>query len=531
MTIEDSPPTSFVKIIQKETWYQTPLSIAVIGASGDLAKKKIYVSLFHLFRNQLLPSHFVIWGFARSAKSLNEFRATFLYPYLKKEDPEEHFLNDFLEHCFYQSGKSYGDEEAYSTMIHQIETFEESAMTSTTITNTTTKTGRGNRLYYLAIPPSQFGASAMAIGRVGRVDSTHQKVAWDRLVIEKPFGRDLESSNQLLQALEKTAFDEDSMYRIDHYLAKEMLQNLYVFRFHNSSFESIWNKNTIESVTITFKESFGTENRGGYFDQYGIIRDVIQNHLLQMLTLVAMEHPSTTSTEDEAGSSSDDSFRIAKLQVLQHMDPIQLEDVLLGQYRGYADDPTISNKDTNTPTFVAMRCWVHTPRWKGVPFILKAGKALDEQVCDIRIAFRRSSSNLAAAGGNNNELVLRLQPNPGIELHMNIKTPGFTTEPMSSAMKLDYQQDIPNVSNPNAYTRLLLDALRGNSGSFVRNDELQRSWELFTPLLQRIEGEKIRPIPYEYGSQGPNTCHDWLESMKKAEQCKRETKSEYRSKL
>jgi glucose-6-phosphate 1-dehydrogenase len=305
-------------------------------------------------------------------------------------------------------------------------------------------------------------------------------------------------------------------------LAKEMLQNLFVFRFHNSSFESIWNKNTIESVTITFKESFGTENRGGYFDQYGIIRDVIQNHLLQMLTLVAMEHPSTST--DEAGSS--DSIRNAKLQVLQHMDPIRLEDVLLGQYRGYADDPTISNKDTNTPTFAAMRCWVHTPRWKGVPFFLQAGKALDEQVCDIRIAFRRSSSDLA--GGN--ELVLRLQPNPGIELHMNIKTPGFTTEPMSSAMKLNYQQDIPNVSNPDAYTRLLLDVLRGNSGSFVRKDELQRSWELFTPLLQRIEGEKVRPIPYEYGSQGPNTCHDWLESMK-AEHCKRETKSLNRSKL
>jgi glucose-6-phosphate 1-dehydrogenase len=518
MTTEDSL-RSFIKIIQKETWYHTPLSIAVIGASGDLAKKKIYVSLFHLFRNQLLPSRFVIWGFARSSKSLNEFRAKFLYPYLRKEDPEEHFLHDFLEHCFYQSGKSYGDEEAYSKMIHEMERFEESAMKSTT-----TKTGRGNRLYYLAIPPSQFGASAMAIGRVGRVDSTrtHKKVVWDRLVIEKPFGRDLKSSNQLLQTLEKTAFDEDSMYRIDHYLAKEMLQNLFVFRFHNSSFESIWNKNTIESVTITFKESFGTENRGGYFDQYGIIRDVIQNHLLQMLTLVAMEHPSTST--DEAGSS--DSIRNAKLQVLQHMDPIRLEDVLLGQYRGYADDPTISNKDTNTPTFAAMRCWVHTPRWKGVPFFLQAGKALDEQVCDIRITFRRSSSDLA--GGN--ELVLRLQPNPGIELHMNIKTPGFTTEPMSSAMKLNYQQDIPNVSNPDAYTRLLLDVLRGNSGSFVRKDELQRSWELFTPLLQRIEGEKVRPIPYEYGSQGPNTCHDWLESMK-AEHCKRETKSLNRSKL
>lgn len=504
MTIQDSS-SLFLGIVQKERWHKTPLSIAVIGASGDLAKKKIYVSLFHLYRSKLLPSHFVIWGFARSSKSLSDFREKFLFPYLKKEDDPEK-VQDFLKHCFYQSGKSYGDEKAYSDMIHEMQLFEQSV-----------NVDRGNRLYYLAIPPSQFAASAMAIGRVGMVAARSKTGVWDRLVIEKPFGRDLMSCNELLQTLEKTAFAEDSMYRIDHYLAKEMLQNLHIFRFQNSSIGSIWNRNSIESVTIRFKEPFGTENRGGYFDQYGIIRDVIQNHLLQILTLVAMEPPLSPSGE----ATDSDAIRNAKLHVLQHMDPIQLDDVLLGQYRGYTNDPTISNKNTNTPTFAAMRFWVHTPRWEGVPFILQAGKALDEQVCDIRIAFR--SPNVIAG---RDELVLRLQPNPAIELRLNIKTPGFAAAPMRSTMNLDYQRDIPSFSNPNAYTRLLLDALRGNPGSFVRNDELRRSWELFTPLLQRMELENVRPIPYEFGSKGPVPHEDWLEHFGK-----RETKTHYRSRL
>lgn len=269
----------------------------------------------------------------------------------------------------------------------------------------------------------------------------------------------------------------------------------------------MWNRNAIESVTITFKEPFGTEGRGGYFDNFGIIRDILQNHLLQVLSVVAMEPP--------VGDDGD-SIRNAKVDVLENMDPISLDDVLLGQYDGYSDDPTIENKDTNCPTYAAIRCWIHTPRWEGVPFLMQAGKALDEKLCEVRVRFKPPTT-LKSIGANaiklsSNELVFRLQPNPSLELHNNIKTPGLSSTPMTSVMKMNYEE-MPNLSNPDAYTRLLLDVLRGKQGSFVRDDELRRSWELFTPLLHSIERDDVRPKPYIYGSKGPADRSKWFEEM------------------
>ena len=271
----------------------------------------------------------------------------------------------------------------------------------------------------------------------------------------------------------------------------------------------MWNRNAIESVTLTFKEDFGTDGRGGYFDNFGIIRDILQNHLLQVLSVVAMEPP--------VGDDGD-SIRNAKVNVLENMDPISLDDVLLGQYQGYSDDPTIENKDTNCPTYAAIRCWVHTPRWEGVPFLMQAGKAMDESLCEVRIRFKPPTT-LKALGANakkisSNELVLRLQPNPSLELHNNIKTPGLSRAPMTSVMKMNYSE-IPNLKNPDAYTRLLLDVLRGKQGSFVRDDELRRSWELFTPLLHAIERDNVRPKPYIYGSKGPADRQQWFDEMGK----------------
>jgi glucose-6-phosphate 1-dehydrogenase len=284
---------------------------------------------------------------------------------------------------------------------------------------------------------------------------------------------------------------------------------MQLFRFGNTVWEWMWNRNAIENVTFTFKEPYGTDGRGGYFDNYGIIRDILQNHLLQVLTVFAMEPP--------AGDDGD-SIRNAKTDVLNHMEPILLENCLLGQYDGYADDPTIHNKDTNCPTYAAVRCFINTPRWKGVPFLLQAGKAMDEQLCEVRVRFktpptlasvRKQAKKLAT-----NELVMRLQPHPSIELHSNIKTPGLSSAPMPSAMTMRYD-DIPNLSNPDAYTRLLLDVLRGKNGSFVRNDELRRSWEIFTPILHAIERDNVRPLPYKYGSKGPALRESWLEEMGK----------------
>lgn len=500
-----------------------------MGASGDLAKKKTYPSLLHLFSENLLPKDSVIWGYARSPKTHDELRRH-LHPNLIKTGTKERVVQDFLAKCYYHSGKSYGDEEAYTTMMNHVQSFE-----------TTSSSCRGvpaaaNRLFYLAVPPTVFGESGSVIRQVGMAKNG----GWTRVVIEKPFGKDLDSCNELLGTLAEQ-FEEEQLYRIDHYLGKEVVQNLLLFRFGNSVWEPIWHSATMESVTISFKEvssptidsgslsrvlddaqtillfsfppsqqPFGTEGRGGYFDSFGIIRDILQNHLLQVLTLFAMEPPES----DDAHS-----IRDAKVKVLNNMDILSLEDALLGQYDGYSDDPTIDNKDTNCPTYAALRCRIHTPRWEGVPFILEAGKALDEKLCEVRVRFRESN-NLQSVGRSAKwlgptELVLRLQPNPALELHTNIKSPGLSTGPRSTILKMNYD-DISDLSNPDAYTRLLLDVLRGNQGSFVRDDELRRSWEIFTPLLHAIENFRIRPDFYKFGTQGPDNRDDWMEAMGRA---------------
>ena len=218
-------------------------------------------------------------------------------------------------------------------------------------------------------------------------------------------------------------------------------------------------------------------------------------------------------------SDDADAVRDAKVEVLNNMDVITLEDCLLGQYDGYSDDPTIENKDTNCPTYAAMRCWIHTPRWEGVPFILQAGKALDEKIVDVKARFRTQTSTLKSVGNFSkklepSELVLRLQPKPALELYNNIKTPGLSFQPMRSKMTMNYE-DIPGMKNPDAYTRLLLSVMRGDQGSFVRDDELRRSWEIFTPLLHSIEDTGVRPQPYQQKSKGPADLAKWMDVMRK----------------
>ncbi|MGK3744455.1 MAG: glucose-6-phosphate 1-dehydrogenase, partial [Bacillariaceae sp.] len=246
------------------------------------------------------------------------------------------------------------------------------------------------------------------------------------------------------------------------------------------------------------------------YDRFGIIRDILQNHLLQVLTLFAMEPPEN----DDA-----DSIRDAKVEVLKNMEIISLDDCLLGQYDGYSDDPTIENKDTNCPTYAALRCWIHTPRWEGVPFILQAGKALDENLCEVRATFKPAKTLPAVQSVSKkiepSELVLRLQPNPAIELYNNTKIPGLSTSPMKSKMTMSYE-DIPDLSNPDAYTRLLLSVMRGDQGSFVRDDELRRSWEIFTPLLHAIDDTGVRPLPYKPRSKGPDERAKWMKRMSKS---------------
>jgi len=334
-------------------------------------------------------------------------------------------------------------------------------------------------------------------------------------VVEKPFGKDSESSAKLSSELSQL-FSEDQLYRIDHYLGKEMVQNLMVLRFANLVFEPVWNKNFIKNVTITFKEDIGTQGRGGYFDEFGIIRDVMQNHLLQIFSLVAMEPPVSLNAED---------IRNEKVKVLRCVPPIIKEEIATGQYLadpkgkepGYLDDPTVP-KGSVTPTYATAILHINNQRWAGVPFILKCGKALDERKADIRIQFQPSANNVFTGTGvvpeeSPNELVMRVQPNEAVYLKMLSKKPGLTADLVYSELDLTYKSRFDlDKPLPDAYERLIYDVVRGDHNLFVRDDELEAAWEIFTPILHKIEREKILvPEKYEFGSRGPKSSDELIQ--------------------
>jgi len=276
--------------------------------------------------------------------------------------------------------------------------------------------------------------------------------------------------------------------------------------------ENMWNRSNVQCVMLTFKEPFGTEGRGGYFDQYGIIRDIIQNHLLQVMTLLCMECPNKLS-----GPDAGEKIRDEKVNVLESIPPVTLDEVYLGQYEGYTDDETITNKDSNCPTFAIIRMFINNPRWAGVPIIFKAGKALNERKAEMRIQFKDApaASTLFGTDVPRNELVIKLQPEETIYLKSNIKTPGFSTAPIQSELEVNYDTRYFSngcESNPDAYSRLILDVLRGQSASFVRSDELIRAWEIFTPVLHQIDNENVQPHTYKVGTRGPEGADEFYNS-------------------
>lgn len=485
------------------------LTVLIVGASGDLAKKKTYPSLFALFKSNYLPEDFTIVGYARSAKSDSDFRASikkFLIS-AKSEATDsaahEASVDAFLAHCIYRNGKSYDDEDAIRTIHEEVEQIESVSATSV---NATAGALEVNRLFYFAIPPAVF----VSITRVLKkffVDNS----GWSRFIIEKPFGNDLASFEALNNDI-SSLLTEKEMFRIDHYIGKEAVQNLLVMRFANNIFEPVWNRHFVSSVVISFKENFGTKGRGGYFDKTGIIRDVMQNHLTQVLTMFAMESPI---------QSTGDAIRDEKVKVLKAIKEIRVEDCITGQYiadddgveEDYTADSGVPN-DSKTPTFAGFVMYIDNPRWEGVPIIMRAGKALNERKSEIRIQFKKAPAsrllfpdihNHSPHGLERNELVMRLQPNEAVYLKMNIKSPGLSGEPVLSELDLSYRTRYPDKFSalPDAYTRLILQVLRGDSSAFVRDDELREAWRIFTPLLHAIDQGAIEPIKYKAFSRGP----------------------------
>lgn len=471
------------------------LSFCIFGASGDLAKKKVYPAIFALFYDGHLPKEFLVYGYARSKMTTEAFkeRIRSSLPCRISEGMNcAEKMEEFLALCHYQSGL-YDDPEDFKALHASMREKEK---------------GRpGMRVFYLSIPPSIFVPVAQNAAR-----HVSMERGPTRVIVEKPFGRDLDSSRALTSAL-AAELAEENTYRIDHYLGKELIENLTVLRFSNIVFQPLWSRQYIRNVQINFSENFGTEGRGGYFDEYGIIRDVIQNHLLQILALFAMEEPASLDAED---------IRDEKVKVIKSVRPIDIENVVLGQYKGrkdgdkmlpsYIDDETVP-PGSRCPTFAAMALFIDNARWDGVPFLIKAGKALHKRQAEIRIQFHHSPGNLyrkqlgSTSDMNSNELVIRIQPDESIYLRINSKIPGLGMRLDQKDLDLQYKTKYAGGELPDAYERLILDVVNGDKRLFIRNDELEAAWKLFTPILQKIEEDRMAPELYPYGSRGPIGAH------------------------
>ncbi|KAI4348263.1 hypothetical protein L6164_009003 [Bauhinia variegata] len=470
-----------------------PLSIVVLGASGDLAKKKTFPALFHLYRQGFLPPDEVkIFGYARTKISDDELRNRIRSYLVNDKGASAEQVDDvsnFLQLIQYVSG-SYDSEDGFRLLDKEI-SVHESLKKSVE--------GSSRRLFYLALPPSVYPSVCRMIKTCCMNKS--DLGGWTRIIVEKPFGRDLQSAEQLSTQIGEL-FDEPQIYRIDHYLGKELVQNMLVLRFANRFFLPLWNRDNIDNVQIVFREDFGTEGRGGYFDQYGIIRDIIQNHLLQVFCLIAMEKPISLKPEH---------IRDEKVKVLESVLPITYDEVVLGQYEGYRDDPTVPDH-SNTPTFATVILRIHNERWEGVPFILKAGKALNSRKAEIRVQFKDVPGDIfKCQKQGRNEFVIRLQPSEAIYMKFTVKKPGLEMSTVQSELDLSYGQRYQGVTIPEAYERLILDTIRGDQQHFVRRDELKASWEIFTPLLHKIDAGEFKSIPYKPGSRGPAEADELLE--------------------
>jgi glucose-6-phosphate 1-dehydrogenase len=475
-----------------------PLSIAIVGASGDLSMRKIFPALFALYRQQLLPDRVRLAGYARSSYSNEEFRNTIRDHLLKKAPDDEadrtRQIHEFIQKIYYVQGQ-YDAAEDFKQLDAAMRGDLEDI--------------RENRFFYMSIPPFLFAEVAHAMNDAGLVyqDADDEGDSWSRVVIEKPFGSDRTSSDELTRSMGQV-FTEEQTFRIDHYLGKEVIQNLMVIRFANLILDPIWNRASIDHVKITWMEELGLEGRAGYFDKYGIIRDVMQNHLLQILALVAMEEPVRLGARH---------IRDEKVKVLRCIPPISLDDVIVGQYSGgerggWKHPGYLEEKDVPegsiSPTYAAAVLHVKNRRWDGVPFLVRAGKGLNDTKTEIRIRFRDVPANVFAASAGEllpNELVIRVQPDAGIALHVMSKVPGLKIGLARRTLDLSYKSAF-QAEIPDAYECLLLDVIQGEKGLFIRADELEAAWDIFTPVLHDLESCTIKPQPYPFGSHGPKSA-------------------------
>lgn len=456
-----------------------PQSIVIFGASGDLAKRKLMPAFFHLFLDGLLPNDFAIIGYARTEKSDEDF-ADEAHGFIgdhATHDPSGEVWREFCKHVSYMPGE-FADMGAMDHLVDKLADIDRQHGT------------QGNRLFYTATPPAAFPMIVERLGETGLAKGA-------RIVFEKPFGHDLESARELNEAIHRV-FDEKQVLRIDHYLGKETVQNILAFRFSNGLFEPVWNRRYIDHVQITVAEDLGVEGRGGFYEQTGAVRDMITTHLFQVLTFLAMEPPV---------SFEPDRLLDEKVKVLRSMPLVDQSRVVRGQYEGYRNEEAVS-ATSDVETFAAMEVRIENWRWADVPFYLRTGKHLARKVSEITMVFKRVPFNAfgsEVAIPRRDHLTIRIQPNEGISLALNAKRPGPDMELDRVTMDFDYEEEF-KTELADAYRVLLLDAMEGDRTLFLREDSVERAWEVLDPVLARPS----RLVTYAPGSWGPEEADDLI---------------------
>ncbi len=480
--------------VECEIEVPNPFCLVIFGASGDLTKRKIVPAVYRLYRNGFLPEGFFVLGTARSPMSDEDFRDQMLDA-VKQAFPDDFSQNvwdKFAEKLCY-CNIDYSDAGTYGAIKDRLEPLEKKF-----------RTGE-NRIFYLAVPP---GIYESVILNIGESRLSEEQSGYSHVVIEKPFGRDTDSARSLNSALGRS-FSERQIYRMDHYLAKETVQSILIFRFANSIFEPLWNRRYIDHVQITVAETLGVEHRAGYYEHAGVLRDMFQNHIFQLLALTAMEPPSVFEA---------DRVRDEKVKVFRSIRPFPIdsagEHAVLGQYGsgaidgaevlGYRGEPGVSPA-SNTPTFAALKVFIDNWRWNGVPFYLRSGKRLPKREAAISIHYKpvphMMFKGIIEDHIEPSTLVLRLQPDEGITLEFQTKAPGGKLCLNKVLMDFSYQ----TVFTFEAYERVLLDCMQGDQMLFVREDGVDATWSLLTPLIEKLESEagRLRFPNYASGSEGP----------------------------
>lgn len=475
------------------------VAIVIFGVTGDLTRRKLMPALYENAKNGRLPFPFYILGFARRPWSHEEMREVLrdgVMEFSRDKEVNSEVLNLLLENAYYIES-TFQDEDGYQRLdqaLHQL--------------------GVQNTLFYLSTPPGMYSTIVENLGK-SQLESCRQ--GWRRIVVEKPFGRDLESARVLDDQLH-SVFKEDQIYRMDHYLGKETVQNIQAFRFGNGIFEPLWNRKYVDHIQITMAEDEGVGTRAGYYDQAGVVRDVFQNHLLQLMALTAMEAPAVFNAK---------AVRDEKVKVLKSIAEIKgqtaLENTIRAQYvsgtidgkrvPSYRDEPNVA-PDSTTETYMAARLFINNWRWAGVPFYLRSGKRLPRRLTEIAIQFTQVPLALFGqrnlAGDAPNVLVLRIQPDEGITLYLGAKSPGSVMQIEPVQMKFDYADAFPG-DPPEAYERLLLDSLLGDATLFTRSDEVEEAWHLTDGIIDAWAAQGLTNLPvYEAGTQGPQSAEEFI---------------------